>query len=151
MGGRVDMRGGGEMYLLDTGVWGDMYPSSPTFVLSAKVGDWVEVGISGLYGNQAQNGGLDVVSVVGGVPVNAWSENGPENNTHNGVSTWQGLPNVFSPVGGSIMRQITADDLEVGGKLTLKLRTHTTPAGTKSMFMSDASPFTMWAMNRRGA
>jgi hypothetical protein len=128
--------------------WGVTANASPTLVLAAKVGDWVEVGISALYQNDAVNGLLDVASMVSGAAVNAWGENGPENNAHEGVPSWGGTPSAYSHVGGSIIRQVTANDLEKGGQLTLQLRGRTS-SGTRVIIANATDPFTMYAINHR--
>lgn len=114
---------------------------------TSRVGDIVEVGMSGHFGLQAVQSYLDVVSLDGVPdPVNSWSQDGAETATSTGVSAWFGEPGVQTSFGGSIMRAIVSGDLQ-SGVLTLRFRYRGSVATSKTMSAITDTPLDVWAIN----
>jgi hypothetical protein len=125
--------------------WADL-DNALDLVLTAKTDDWVEVGISSLWLNEAVQGDLDAVSIVSGVPVNSWAADGPVDADHQGVIAWVGVTSAFTTFGGSMMKQLVAGDVD-GGLVTIRFRTRTNIAGDKTIFADGNTPLTVWARN----
>lgn len=119
--------------------------NSLDIVIAAVEGDWVEVGMAGIWGNAAVNGYLDAVSVVAGSPVTSWGTDAAPDNTH-APSQWVGVASRFDPISGSLIRRLDAGDVS-GGNLTLRVRYRTLSATNKVLFAVTATPFVFWAHN----
>lgn len=125
--------------------WSDV-DNAQDITLKAKVGDWVEVGMSGAWSDNPVAACLDIVSVVSGLPVNSWANDAAPDNSHQGVLAWFGLASAIGPFGGSLVKQIVAGDLS-GGNVVLRIRGRTTGLGTKTLFSSAVNPLHFWARN----
>jgi len=120
--------------------------SSLDITLTAVEGDWIEVGLCAAWGNEAHIGALDVVSVVSSVPAYSWADDAVPDNTHFGVPSWMGDTGVTSAVGGSLQRQLVADDV-AGGAVLLRVQVRADAAAVKTLYASDTRPLIFWAIN----
>ena len=118
-------------------------------VVPAAAGDLIECSVSGTWGVEANQGMLDVVSIVSGNPVNSWATNGapvPPATTQ-GVQAWRGDSGVVAAANGVISRRVVAGDIS-GGNVTLRLRcvmSYATPA--KTLYATSQLPFIWQAIN----
>lgn len=148
IGSKVMVRYTGGNFTIIATAWANLPVAVPDLAaIKCNVGDYVEIGASGLWNNDAQVGQLDMVSVVAGVPVNAWGQNGPENNTWAGIMSWYGIASAIRPVSGGMIKQVVAGDLDASSNLTLRLRGFVSAAAGKSMFATVGVPFVYWAIN----
>jgi hypothetical protein len=116
-------------------------------VLDAAVGDLVGCGIIGRWENQSSvTGFLDVVSVVGGSPVNAWGSGTTESGSFEGVQAWVGDDGVQSRAGGTVFKTIVSGDLSAG-TVTLRLRVRTSSANNKVLNASANQILHFYAIN----
>ncbi len=137
-------------YTLNTSsAWTDV-DTALDIVLTAKTGDWVECGLSGLWGSENFTYTLDVVSVVSGSPVNSWAEDGAPNNSHQGIEAWTSYPGsgtLLVPFGGSIIKKLVSGDIS-SGTVTLRLRYNNGgSASNKTLFGTAGDKFIFWARN----
>lgn len=121
-------------------------------VLPAVVGDLIEVSVSGIWGAESANVGfLDVVSIVGGNPVNSWGVGGAvvtNPQTVQGVQAWRGEQGVYCGFGGAVSKRVVAGDIS-GGNVTLRLRAATSAASNKTFYAGTVNPFCWHAKNLR--
>lgn len=118
-------------------------------VLPAAVGDLIEVSVSAVWGAEATGGFIDVVSVVGGNPVNCWSLDGPPiapNAPQQGVQAWRGEASAVTEAHGAVARRLVAGDIS-GGNVTLRLRYATSGATNKTLYGSALIPMHFRATN----
>lgn len=117
-------------------------------ILKAVVGDWIEVGCSGIWDNTAGAGYLDIWSRLAGVAVNSWGGNSIAAPVagHQGVIAWYGLQAVYTPFGGTVIRQVAAGDIDGSGNVTLT-PFGVTSAGVKTISGTPATPFVWHAIN----
>jgi len=113
---------------------------------TSYAGDIVEVGMSGVWGAEATQPYIDVVSLISGSPVNTWAQDGAEAAGATGVSSWVGTNSVSTEFGGSIMRAIVSGDLSAG-VLTLRFRYRASAATAKTLNAVANTPLHVWAKN----
>lgn len=102
--------------------------------------------MSALWGNEAQTGYLDVVTVVAGAPVNSLAAGAAVEATAVtvlGVPGWRGPSGALAPIGGVVRYTVQAGDL-ASGYVTLRLRC--AASGTKTLNATTATPliFAAW-------
>lgn len=133
---------------LNSTTWADV-DTAIDITLSAKAGDFVEVGLSTFWGSENVISCLDVVSVVSAAPVKNWSENVAESASAFGVMAWNG-PQLGGAtnlgVGGSVIRPLAAGDISAG-TVTLRLRYRTVTAANKSLVAVTDAATVFWARN----
>lgn len=117
-------------------------------VFKAVVGDWVEVGINGLWGSEAFFAYLDVWSRVAGTPINSWGGNlwSAPTAGHQGLVGWRGEPSLGHALSGTAVKQIVAGDIDGTGNVTV------TPygsgsGGARTIFAGATVPFMWHAIN----
>lgn len=120
-------------------------------VLDAVAGDEIEVGLSGFTAAHASvTTQFDVVSVVGGTPVNAVSSGATESGTGAGIQAWyapsQAATTLHVSMGGSVMYTLQTGDIE-SGTVTLRLRYRNGSAGTRVISANSNNRFQWWAKN----
>lgn len=113
-------------------------------VLTAKTGDFVEVGVSGMWNSENSFGTLDVASVVGAGDINSWADDGAASG--NGVLAWLGNPLVLTPIGGSVMRKLVSGDIS-SGTVRLRLRGASSSGTAKTLNGNTTNHFVFWARN----
>ena len=119
--------------------------------LTASTGQWLEIGLSSFWTNNAVTGNLTVVTLVGGSPVNDTSTGAAPDNTTAGVGAWRGGTGDFAPIGGSILYQLVSGDLS-GDTVTLRLRYRTQTAANKTLGADSATvSLHFWAKNLGGS
>lgn len=131
-------RTAGDLTLNST-TWADV-DNNLDLVLTAAVGDEVEVSVSGFWGNTGVYAFLDCVSLVGGSPVNSWASNGTPNASGQGVRGWWGKISSDEPITGSISRTLVSGDIS-SGTVTLRLRYRTFTATNRTFLASTADQF----------
>ena len=146
----VARRTAGNITVNSSAAWANA-DTALDLVLAAAVGDYVEVGISGVWGAAANVGFVDVVSLVGGNPVNSWGVNGAvvaNPATVQGIQSWRGEASVYTGFGGPIGRRLVAGDIS-GGNVTLRLRVATSTAVDKILYAGTVNPLCWQAKNLR--
>lgn len=116
--------------------------------LTAAAGDVVEYAISALVDSAATALYLDVVSIVGGAPVNSFGYGTtPANpNTSYGVSGWYFASGASGGTNGSVFRTLAAGDIS-SGTVLMRLRYATGSATNRNMNATAAIPLEVWARN----
>lgn len=114
--------------------------------LKADVGDWIEVNASGIWDNQGNDAYMDVVSVVGGTPINSWGQGGAIRTDDQGIVAWRGTSTQYGVIGGAIAKQIVAGDLS-GGTVLLRLRMRGSSVSSHVLFTTQQIPFHWHAKN----
>lgn len=136
-------------YAVNSTAWAslDTYgaASASDLVLKAVAGDWIEVGFSFAWDNQAMFGVLDVVSTIAGVLQSVWGAT--QSATDSGIVGCTGVASAFTYVGGGYMKQCAAGDIDGTGNLTLRVKVRINAAGSKNLFATVDNPFTWWAKN----
>lgn len=132
---------------LNSSTWANV-DTGMDLVIAAADGDWIEVGSSGVWGNQAVFTVLDVVSMVAGSPVSSWGVGGAIDATGTGIRGWSDSGTDFEPFSGSVVHQITSADIS-GGNVTLRLRYRQGVAGNKTLFATATNILQFWAHNLR--
>lgn len=115
-------------------------------ILPAEAGDRVEVAVSTYWNNNAVNGYLDAVSLIGATIVNSWATDGAVDATGLGVLAWFGPTGVFTPIGGPVFRTLVSGDI-TDGLLTLRLRARTASAANKDLAATTSGPLIFQARN----
>lgn len=116
--------------------------NSLDITLTAQAGDVIEAGISARCSGSFVF--LDVVTVVGGSPVNSFGRtSGLPTDSDGGPSTWS-FPNGGDTIGGSVMYTVVAGDVS-SGTVTLRLRYRVSVGNT--IYAQSAIPFQWWAKN----
>lgn len=136
------VRTAGNLTLNSTN-WADV-DTALDLSIPCAVNDWVEVGVSALWNNEAVGGRLDAVSVVSGSPVNSWADDAAPNNAHDGVVSWGAAASVFTWAGGTIIKKIVAGDLSAG-VCTIRLRYRTATASNKTLLGTATDPLVFFA------
>lgn len=113
-------------------------------VLAAQIGDVIEYGISARWSNQAQEGYLDVVTIVSSSRVNYLSGITVGEATSLGAQGWMGDVSHRANVGGSILYTLVAGDLSEG---TVRLRLVSKTSGSKDLIAITTAPLHVWAKN----
>lgn len=125
------------------------YDTATDLVLPAAAGDLIECSLSAVWGAEATGGFFDVVSIVGGNPVNCWSLDGPPqapSTPTQGVSAWRGEANKNTEAHGAVARRLVAGDIS-GGNVTLRLRCGTSGAVNKTVYGTVGQPTHFRATN----
>ena len=105
-------------------------------VLTAQVGDVIEVSANGFWSTQNVQGTLRVVSIVGGSPVSVWP----------GTAGWIGLPlGTYVSFGGSTMREVSGGDIS-SGTVTLRLQAWVS-SGSRTLRAVSGEELHFWARN----
>jgi hypothetical protein len=128
--------------------WADLPTIGTTWdlTLNATAGDVIETAICFFWNNEAVEGQLDVVTVVGGVVTNSFGGDAAPSNTHNGILSWRGGASRFEYVGGNFFRTLVAGDISAN-TVTLRLRCKTGTAANKTIGATVDAPFEWWARN----
>lgn len=108
--------------------------------LTAADGDFAEVWIQGVCGNQDFIVNLDVATIVGGSPVNYFGAGLASSDQ--GLLGWskQNAGSTYQILTGSVHKTLVSGDIS-GGTVTLRLRYKA--SGTVTLFSTTAIPF-MW-------
>jgi hypothetical protein len=124
--------------------WADV-STAIDLVLTAAVGDIIEVGAMGMWDPSGSQSHLGVFSVVGGSPVNSmWP--GASAGTAS-VIGWMGLPlSAFICFGGSFLYPCVSGDLS-GGTITIRLRGKLQAAGSRILYANTIDCLHWWAKN----
>lgn len=104
-------------------------------VLTAQTADVIEVHLNTFYGATAVTVGLDVVTVVGGSPVNSLATGAAPDNANSGIagcSIASGLGAVSIGASGSTMYTLQSGDIS-GGTVTLRVRVRTGTAANRTV------------------
>ena len=112
--------------------------------LTAASGEIIEVCISARWGSQALIAGLDVVTLVGGSPVNSIS--GANGAAGYGVQSWSATSGSEQAVGGAILYTLVSGDIS-SSTVTLRLRYRTASASNKGLYAESDLPFHWYAKN----
>jgi hypothetical protein len=105
-------------------------------VLNARAGQWIEVGMSVRWGNEAVDGMLDVFTMVSGSPVNSVTTNAALSNTAFGNSSWRSADATTGIGGGTMPYLLVAGDISAG-TVTLRAYARTGTAANKTIFAVD--------------
>lgn len=136
----------GTITCASSAAWANVPGLGALVLPSVVVGDWLEVSVNFAWNNEAIQGFLDAASIVAGAPVNHWACAGAPANI--GADGWVGDASVYARIGGSIVKQAVAGDIE-GGNVTIRLRYRTSAAGNKTMPAIPDLPF-MWHVKNLG-
>ncbi len=103
--------------------------------LEAQVGDVLEAEVVGLWGTEAVNGLLDVVTVVAGSPVNGFANAGAVTAAppKYGIPGWRGTSGVETVASGAAHYTVVSGDL-ASGQVLLRLRVATQTATNKTLY-----------------
>lgn len=116
------------------------------FTLAAAVGDTILAEINGMWFTEAPNAILDVVTLVGGNPVNSMGS-GTTTLSGDGVNGWYRVGGALGPVTGSIWYVLQAADLSTTGTVTLRLRAALKSAGTRQFLADAGNPLSFFVQN----
>lgn len=122
------------------------FDTATDVVLVAESGDVIEASVSAFVNNQNGEVNLDVVTVVSGSPVRAFSTGAAETAGTNGVSGWYKSDNIFGQMTGSILYVLQSGDISAG-TVTLRLRVRSGTAAAKAIRASTTTPFAWWVKN----
>lgn len=133
---------------------GDITVSGPAYtaidtgldlMLTAQVGDVIEVSLSGHWAaNSSQNGIIDAATLITGNPVTYFSTGTASSG--NGVGAWYGTyTNTPIGVGGPVMITLGAGDIS-GGIVTIRLYAHT-DSTNRNILASASNPLFVSAKN----
>jgi len=141
-------RSAGSLTLNSNGVWVDLPTIGTTgdLTINASTGDVVEFALCALFSNEAVEGFLDAVTVVGGVVTNSFSLDGAPSNAASGILSYRGIGSRFEPLGGSFFRTLAAGDISAG-TVTVRVRYRTGSAANKTLFATTDNPFEYWIRN----
>lgn len=131
---------------LNSTSWANVDTGLDIVFAGAVAGDWVEVGIIGVWGTEAVTGHLDVVSMVAGSPAKSWGSNGNVDPTGAGVRGWTGSnasTTVPATITGTVIKQLEAADID-SGSVTIRLRYRTGTAASKTLFATAANLLTFF-------
>lgn len=122
----VDLVGSGGLDITDT----------------ATAGDLIEMGFQAIWGSEASNGSLTVVTVVSSSPVNDVA------GAHtNGPPGWDGPPSTFQAVGAPHFYTVVSGDIS-GGNIQLRPRFRSDSGGTKNILAGTTTrEIAFWARN----
>ena len=109
-------------------------------VITAAAGDWLEIGVNGLWSNQGVFGRMDAFTWVSAATVNGVS------GSSNGVPGWLGQASSYGPVGAPVLYTVVAGDVS-SGTVTLRFRYKVDSASSKTLHAESAAPFKVWARN----
>lgn len=128
---------------LNSTSWANL-ENSLDIVLSAKAGDYIEVGTSLFWSSENVAAYLDVVTVVSDAPVNSFGHDGAPPASGTGII---GITAAVS-VGrcGSVLRKLVAGDIE-NGTVRLRWRYKTGTAANKGILGNSDVPIVVWARN----
>lgn len=140
------VRTAGNLSINSGGSWANL-PSLSTIVMTAATGDLIEVGMNGLWDTQNVEVGLDVVTWVGGAPVNYLSGGGG-GASDQGVAGWRSayVTSNIQPFGGSVIYVLQAGDISAG-QVTLQVRYRSFTSTLKTLYATTALPLHFWAKN----
>jgi len=143
---QFDRRTAGDL-TLNAAIWTNV-DTGLDLILDAAVGDIVQVGMSGFLeaGSSSFITGFDFVSIVSASPVNAWGQDGTENNSNQGIAALTVPGNTDQGKGGSVARAVVSGDLSTG-TLTLRLRYNMSTGVNRDLRASAAFPLHVWAIN----
>jgi hypothetical protein len=128
--------------------WADV-DTATDLVIDANPGDWIGVGLSAAYGNQAPTISMDAVSVIAGAPVNSWAVDGAAPTAaFTGIDAWGAAASAVNYAGGMMFRKVVAGDIDANGQVTLRLRYRASAATGKTLFATADDPLTFFAENR---
>lgn len=117
---------------------GDGSARNLDIVLNAKAGDWVELGISARTDAGAVTLYLDFASIVSSSPVNYVSGGAAD-----GIQGWSGVNGQTTPIGGNVLYQVQAGDIE-SGQVRFRLRYRTTAAVNKVVVATTSQPLLLF-------
>jgi hypothetical protein len=128
-------------------VWANVDTGSD-LTLNASTGDVIEIVISALLQSAAVETFFDVVTLVGGSPVNSFGFDAPPQNpgTSFGIAGWYVNQNVQFGLSSSAFRTLVAGDIS-SGTVTLRLRYAGTANTARTMSAAASQPFELWARN----
>lgn len=125
--------------------WTAILGTGVDLVIAAVVNDWIEVSLSVAWNSEALYGCLDVSSIISGSAFSSWGS--VKTTTDSGVQAWIGIASNFTYVGGSVMKQVAAGDIDGSGNVNLRIFGRNTSAGTKTIFATADGPFKWSAKN----
>lgn len=133
-------------YWLSTTTWSNL-DIALDISLPAKVGDWIEAGLSYFAGIQSPDVYFDVVTIENTIMRNSFATKGPlPSNVHRGVSAWAAAGGARASVGGSVPYQLKAEDVG-GGQVYLRIRRRNSTSTQRVIGAEPNIPFEFWARN----
>jgi hypothetical protein len=102
-------------------------------VLAASTGDVIEVNFSARFDNGAVQTHLDVVTMVGGSPVNSFANAGATTAGTQGIISWTGFSGQFASIGGAFYYKLVSGDIS-SNTVTLRLRYQTASATNRTLY-----------------
>lgn len=133
-------RTSGDLTLNNTS-WTNVDTGMDLVIPDALVGMFVTVELNGRWiTNASVWAALDVVSIVGGSPVNSWATDGAPDASGNGVGSWMASSGQYAPFGGAIGRRIVSGDIS-GGTVTLRIRYRTLSAANRLLGATSTDEF----------
>jgi hypothetical protein len=138
-------RTGGNLTLNSTN-WANV-DTATDVTLAAAAGDVVETVLSGLWNTAGVFNFLDVVTVVGGSPVNSFATQAAVTAaTGEGVMAWYAPQNTIVPVGGSAFYTLVSGDIS-GGTVTLRARYRSSSGTNRDLLCTASNPFVVVGRN----
>lgn len=114
--------------------------TSTDIVIAAAAGQWIEVGATVAWQNEATYGFLDVITVAGSNYISGAGSAG------HGVTSWVGATSQLARTGGSIIYRVVSGDISAG-LVTLRFRVKTLAASNKTLLAVANDPLVLWARN----
>jgi hypothetical protein len=115
-------------------------------VLAAAADDVVQVSVSFLWGNEATDAFIDVVTMISSTVTNSFATGGAVNASGQGIIGWRGSNGAFASIGGTHFYKLVSGDIS-SSTVTLRLRVRSTNAVNKTVFGASGSPIVFSAIN----
>lgn len=135
-------------YTLNSTTWTSIDTTSD-LTLSASVGDVIQAGVSGLWGNEAPVIFIDVVTRVSGSNVTSFSSRSaaPTGSTTGAYMPGAySVPSVYSPFCSTAHLTLASGDIS-SGNVTCRLQFRTTTAANRTLYGSGADLFYFYIRN----
>lgn len=120
--------------------------------VKAVSGDWIEVGVSGLWDAQACDGYLDAIVKDANLSFGGMSNPlGGGATVSQGVLAWRGEPGRHSPIGGSVLKQLISSDIDGGGYVNVILIARVNSTSIRRNIWSNANIPFIWFLINHGS
>lgn len=140
----------GDVTLTGTTSWSNLTTigTSGDITLAASAGDVVEASVFALFGTQAVDAGLDVVTVVSSTRTNSLSTGGavPANWTAFNTSGWYKPGGSLQGISGSLFYVLQAGDIS-SSTVTLRVQYAMVTTTNRTLYGNTANPFIFAARN----
>lgn len=137
---------------INAGGWYPLYSlvagADMNLTIKATVGDWIEVGINGIWETSSSESCLDCVSTTNPAVVATWGGMAyPWPTSNYGLPSWRGESNRRAGISGGSMKQIVAADINGAGNVVIGLIARSATL-SRTLFADGNIPLIFFAINR---